>query len=127
MPQRYNHAGDDFLSLYQQPAATGTTLQVTYARAPLALAADTDVPEVPAEYHPKLVDYAIYRMRQAEGAQEFEKALKYFDSFLDGAQHYGAYVRSRNLGSRYDKVPFELESFDRSGLLKLRKDLVPNG
>ena len=32
-------------------------------------------------------------------------------------------MRSRNLGSRYDKVPFELEAFDRSKLLKLRSDL----
>jgi hypothetical protein len=47
-------------------------------------------------------------------------------AFLDGAKHYAAYVRARNLGSRYDKVPFELENFDASQLLKLRRDLVPS-
>lgn len=125
-PERYNHSGCDFLALYKQPATPGTVLQVTYARAPVPMAADNDIPETPAEYHPRYVDYGIYRMRQGEGAQEFAKALPYFNSFLDGAQHYAAYVRSRNLGSRYDAVPFELESFDRSELLKLRKDLVPN-
>jgi hypothetical protein len=124
-PQRYVALGADFLGLYQQPAAAGTTLKVTYARAPVALVLDTDVPEIPAEYHPRLVEYGIYRCRQGEGGQEFEKSLKYFDGFLDGAKHYGAYVRSRNIGSRYDKVPFELEHFDRSRLLKLRPDLMP--
>jgi hypothetical protein len=44
---------------------------------------------------------------------------------MEGAKHYAAYVRSRNLGSRYDKVPFELEKYDMSQLLKLRKDLMP--
>lgn len=124
-PVRYASLGAGFVALYQQPAGSGTVLQVTYARQPLTLVLDTDVPEIPAEYHPKLVDYAIYRLRQVEGAQEFEKALDYLSSFLDGATHYGAYVRARNIGSRYDKVPFELESYDRSALLKLRADLVP--
>jgi hypothetical protein len=121
---RYVALGADLVGVYPQPAAA-TPVQVTYARAPVALANDADVPESPAEYHPKLVDYGIYRMRQGEGAQEFEKALPFFGGFLEGAVHYGNYVRSRNLGSRYDKVPFELEKFDRSQLLKLRKDLMP--
>lgn len=121
---RYTMQGAALVGLYQQPNAA-TTLNVTYARAPVTLVHDTDVPESPAEYHPKLVDYAVYGMRQGEGAQEFEKALPLFDSFIQGAIHYGNYVRSRNLGSRYDKVPFELEKCDRSQLLKLRKDLMP--
>lgn len=123
-PVRYASLGADLLGIYQQPAGSGTALEVTYARAPVALAADSDVPEVPAEFHPRLVDYGIYRCRHVEGGQEFEKSLKYFDSFMDGATKYGAYVRARNIGSRYDKVPFELESFDRSRLLNLRPDLL---
>jgi hypothetical protein len=110
--------------LWQQPAA-GATLSVTYARAPVALVLDTDVPEIPAEYHGALVKYAVYRCRMGEGGQEFAKTLRYFDGFLDGAAHYARYVRARNIGSRYDKVPFELEHFDRSRLLKLRPDLMP--
>ena len=124
-PQRYIHLGADFLGVYQQPASAGTVLNVTYVRAPKTLVLDTDVPEVPAEYHPKLVDYGVYGMREAEGAQEFQKSLVFLNSFFDGAQHYAAYVRARNIGSRYDKVPFELEKFDRSLLLKLRADLLP--
>jgi hypothetical protein len=123
-PTRYVSLGADLVGLYSQPTAS-TTLNVTYARAPAGLAVAGDIPEIPEEYHPRLVEYAIYRLRQVEGAQELDKSLKYFDSFLDGAAHYAKYVRSRNLGSRYDKVPFEIESFDRSKLLGLRPDLYP--
>ncbi len=118
-PSRYAALGADFLALYQQPASAGTTLQVTYARAPLPLLLPTDVPEIPGVYHPRLVDYGIYRCRQVEGGQEFAKSLVYLASFLDGATHYGRFVRARNLGSRYDKLPFELEAFDKSQMLKL--------
>jgi hypothetical protein len=125
-PYRYAAAGADFLALYRQPAGSGTTLSVTYARAPVPLVNDTDVPEIPEEYHSKLVAYGIYRPRQVEGGQEFAKTLPMLGEFLDGAQHYANYVRARNRGSQYDKTPFELEKFDRSTLLKLRKDLMPS-
>lgn len=121
---RYVTSGCDLVGVYNQPTVA-TTLNVTYVQAPAPLVLATDTPASPAEYHPKLVDYGIYRCRQGEGAQEFEKALPFFDSFIQGATQYGNYVRSRNAGSRYDKAPFELEKFDRSQLLKLRKDLMP--
>jgi hypothetical protein len=115
-PYRYVHVGADLLGLYQQPAG-GATLNVTYARAPAALAADSDVPEIPAEYHPSLVDYGIYRCRQSEGGDEFAKAMPLLNGFLDAAQKYADYVRARNKGFLYDSQPFELQSFDRSRLL----------
>lgn len=124
-PVRYAQLGADLIAIYQQPAGGGTSLNVTYARAPLALVADTDVPEPPAEYHPRYVDYAINRVRQVEGGDEYAKTLPLLDEYLNAAQQYAAFVRSRNLGARYDKEPFELESFDRSALLKLRGDLPP--
>jgi hypothetical protein len=123
-PSRYIALGADLLGLYQQWTGGGT-LNVTYARAPLALVNPTDAPETPEEYHPRLVEYGIYRMRHVEGGQELEKALKYLGGFFEGAKHYAAYVRSRNLGSRYDKVPFELEKLDLSKVLRLRRDLPP--
>lgn len=115
-PTRYVHTGADLLALYQQ-AAGGVTLKVTYARAPLVLALDADVPEIPAEYHPSLIDYAIYRCRQSEGAEEFAKTLPLLGTFLDAMQKYADYVRARNKGFLYDSQPFELASFDRSRLL----------
>lgn len=124
VPVRYVFVGCDFLGLYQQPVAT-TPLNVTYVRAPIALVNAADVPEIPAEYHPRLVEYGVYRLRQAEGGSEFQKALPMLDSYLDGAQHYADYVRSRNKGARYDAVPFELRQFDRSKLAGARPDLLP--
>lgn len=96
---------------------TGTALIVTYARAPVALVNDTDIPEVPVRFCPNLVDYAIYRLRQGEGAQEFAKALPLLGTFLDAASHHAEYVRARNKGSKYDTQPFELALFDRSDLM----------
>jgi hypothetical protein len=122
--QRYMTSGADLLGLCNQPAAA-TVLNATYARAPVALVNPDDVPEPPAEYHPQFVDYAINRMRQNEGAQEFEKTLPLFGNFMNAATLYGNYVRSRNRGSQYDKVPYEIEKFDMSQMLKLRKDLMP--
>jgi hypothetical protein len=118
-PVRYVHASADLLGLYQQPAA-GANLNVTYARCPLVLVNDGDVPEIPAEYHPELVKFGVYRCRQNEGGEEFAKTLPMLDEFLDAAQKYADYVRARNAGSRYDNQPFELSSFDRSALLSLK-------
>jgi hypothetical protein len=119
---RYVGLGADLIGLY----GTSGTLTVVYARAPVALVDDTDVPEIPAEYHPLLVSYGIYRCRQGEGSSEFQKALSYFSDFLDGAQVYATYVRSRNRGTLYDHVPFELEAYDRSKLLGARPGLMPD-
>lgn len=124
-PIRYTSSGADLIGLYRQPSAPGTNLGVTYARAPVDMVNDTDVPEIPEPYHARLEEYAIYRLRQGEGAQEFAKVLPLLDSFLTGASKLARYIRARNIGARYDKVPFEIESFDRSLLLKLRADLPP--
>jgi len=120
-PARYVCLGADLIGLYGSPVMP---LNVTYVQAPATLVLDTDTPAIPAEYHPRLIEYAIYRCRQIEGLQEFSKTLKYFASFIAGAQQYGAYVRSRNIGSRYDKVPMQLELYDRSKLLGLRPELL---
>lgn len=119
-PVRYTFLGADMIGLYKQPASGGTTLSVTFARGGSTLSADGDTPEVPAEYHPRLVDYGVYRCRQGEGAQEFAKAMTYFESFMAGAEHYANYVRARNLGAKYDTLPIEFSKFDRSTLLTRR-------
>lgn len=113
---RYASMGADFIGLYQQNAGS-QTLTVTYAQAPAPLVLDTDVSAIPAEYHPRLVDYGIYRCRQVEGGQEFAKALKYLESFFGGVQHLSRYVRDRNNGAKYDKVPYELTNEDVAKLV----------
>ena len=122
---RYSASGADLVAVYKQPTAPGTVLNVKYARAPKALVNDTDMPEIRAQFHPALVDYTAYRPRQREGGLEFAKSFKYLDAFLSAAQTEAAYVRSRAIAGRYDKMPFELASFDRSKLLRLRPDLPP--
>lgn len=123
---RYSSVGSDLFAVYRQPAMAGTVLNVKYARGPKPLINDTDVPEIRPQFHTNLADFAIYRPRQVEGGLEFEKSLTYLNSFLTAAATEAAYVRARALAGRYDKMPFELESFDRSKLLNLRRDLVPN-
>lgn len=123
-PKRYGALGFDFLIVYPQPAG-GSTVNITYARAPVKMISDADVPEIVEEHHPDLVDFATYRVRAKQGGQEFAKGLPYLARFLDGAQKYAAYILSKNKGGRYDKQPFELERFDRSRLFALRPDLIP--
>ncbi len=117
-PSRYAPEGSDLIALDHQPAAP-LVVRLTYARAPHPLVADGDVPEIPANYHPLLVGYAVNAIRQVEGSQEFEKSLGLFNDFLDGAVTYGDYIRDRNKGARYDAVPFELRSYDRKALMQM--------
>lgn len=124
-PSRYAMRGMDFLLLYGHFAGAGNHLTATYARAPVALAGSTDVPEIRAPYHPALVSYGIYRLRQVEGGQEFAKVMSHLNDFLDAAHVEAEYVRARNVGSGYDRTPFELANFDRSLLLGRKKGPRP--
>lgn len=124
-PKRYAAVGADLLIAYPQPPVIGTTLQIKYAQCPAPLVNLTDTPAIRTHLHPALVDYTVYRCRQIEGGGEFEKVLPNLDSFLQAAQAEADYVRARAIAGRYDKMPFELERFDRSKLLKLRADLPP--
>jgi hypothetical protein len=126
-PVRYASLGFDFFAIYQQPAAAGTVVNITYAQQPLVMAADTDTPQIQQEFHPALVAYAIYRVRMKEGAQEFAKTMPYFNSFLDEAQKCGEYVRARNIGGGYDILPFELARFDRSKVARASATKRPEG
>ncbi len=120
-PTNYIEVGADLLGLYKQPSSGGTSLTVTYARAPVAVSADGDVPEFPQEYHPLFVNYGICRVRQVEGVQEFSKAIPLLREYLEGAAQYADKVRARNLGTGYDHVPMELSTFDMSSLLKIQR------
>ncbi len=120
-PTRYAIAGVDLLALYKQPATAGTVLSVTYARAPVALAADGDISEFPSEYHPEFISYAIYRCRQAEGADALASALPLLTSYLAAANSYAAAIRTRNKGSGFDRLPIELSEADISKLVGTAK------
>jgi hypothetical protein len=108
---RYVAAGADLIAVYP---AQATTLNVTYARAPVAMVNAGDVPEIPAEYHIQLVNYAIYRLRQVEGGLVLASVLPLLDEYLASAKEYGAWMRARHLGANYDTLPAEFALYDRS-------------
>jgi hypothetical protein len=121
-PERYAALGFDLCAFHKLADAT---IETTYARHPIPLAADSDEPEYPADLHPAFADYGVYRLRFREGGQEFAKTLPYLGRFMEEAQRYGDYIRARGMANRYDKLPPQLERFDLSKLLTFRKDLMP--
>jgi len=116
-PERYACVGFDHFSVYKQPASSGVSLDVTYARCPVTLVT-TSSPEIPEEYHPSLLDAAIPLLRMKEGGQEFTKSLRFFDRFLQAAGKMGAYVRARNQAAQYDREPPDLARMDLSKLVQ---------
>lgn len=117
-PSKYAHLGMGFMAFYQPPAGV-QTMTITYARCPEVLQLANSSPEIPAEFHPALIDGAIPLMRTKEGAQEFQKTLPMWNRYLDAAQRLGEYVRARNLEQGYDHMPVELAKFDRSHMLEV--------
>lgn len=115
-PERYALLGFDLLCIYKQPA-TDTSSQIVYARTPIALSADTDVPEIQEEYHQALIDGAIPLLRIKEGAQEWQKTLVSWTRYMQAIQKLGDYVRARNRELGYDHMPFELSRFDQSKVM----------
>lgn len=116
-PERYACLGFDLFAVYKKPTVSAN-LTVTYARGPVALTTG-GTPEIPEEYHASLVDGAVPILRAKEGADELQKVIGRFGVFLAAATKHAAFVKQRNLSLRYDRVPFELERFDRSKLMQL--------
>ena len=116
LPAHYDCLGCDFLAFDRVPATAGTLLEITYAQAPVPLVNTGDLPTIPEQFHPALMDFAIPRLRAQEGGREFSKVLPLVQNFLDETAKLAQYVRARNLAHRYDRMPFELQSFDRSTL-----------
>ena len=123
-PERYLVAGLDLIAIYKQLAAGGS-LTTIYAAAPAKLSADSDVPEIPAEYHDDLVGAAIALLRLAEGGQELDKSLPGLARMLAGAAKVAAYVRQRSLDLRYDTLPAELDRYDLSRMLAISERRAP--
>lgn len=116
-PTRYNHSGFDLLSLYGQPTSS-VQLDIMYARGPVTMSADADVPEIPERFHPGLVDGALPLARVKEGAAEWSKTLKLWERFIDGVDEMAGIVRARSRELAYDATPPELKRFDMSRMMK---------
>lgn len=118
-PSKYAQAGYDLLAISGQPAGAGTSLLIRYAASPATLSGNTDEPEIPEEQRPCLIDFALYWLRLKEGGQELAKTLPHLGAFLEVAQKHAAFVRAKSKAQLYDNQPFDLQSFDRSRLMKL--------
>ena len=119
-PVRYARTGFDLLSFYQQNTST---ISITYARSPIDLlssypADNGQAPEIPARYHPTLIDGAIPILRVKEGMQEWQKVLGQWDRYVDAVQELANEVRARNREQGLDTLPIEIKRYDRSRMLQ---------
>ena len=119
-PLRYARTGFDLLSFYQQNTST---ISITYARSAVELvstypADNAQAPEIPARYHPALIDGAIPILRVKEGMQEWQKTLPQWDRYVEATQELAGVVRARNVEQGYDSLPIEIKRYDRSRMLQ---------
>jgi hypothetical protein len=108
-PKRYAMLGLTLMAIAPQLAGGGTAT-VIYAREPAVLSVLSNSPEIPPEYHPALVKYAVYYLLQKRGGQYLAKALECWREFLDDAAQCAAFVRRRNRARQYDTEPPELRA-----------------
>jgi hypothetical protein len=108
-PTRYGVIGADLLFLDKSPVQEGTKLLITYARSPVPLVADGDVPEIPDADHQALIQYGEFRLRANEGGQELASAAGLLKSFLECAKQRADQVRARSAAQGYDVSPAELK------------------
>lgn len=121
-PDKYAFLGYDLFAITPQwngAPFSSRFLDVVYAATPAVMSLDADTPEIPADIHPCLIDYALYYLRLKEGGQELQKTLPSLGAFLDAAQKYAAFFRARSLSQQYDRQPVDIELFDRSRLMKM--------
>ena len=112
-PRRYAQNGFDLIAFLPHASVS---LTLTYAAEPAPLTTDLQVPEIPGEQQIHLPDFGIWWLRQKEGGQEAKNAAVYLKRFLDHAEKYSKFVRSRTRGPIYDTPPFDLTHFDRGRL-----------
>jgi hypothetical protein len=99
---------NDGITFYPTPDQSYTG-QITYYRRPAEMTDDTDTPEIPAEAHPLLIDYALiraYRREQdwnAKGRleEEYERDLARFI----GQQNKSVSEGPKQVRGMWDSVP----------------------
>lgn len=115
--RKYAAMGCNLLAFYPVPAID-TAVTITYAYSPARLEDDADEPEIPAEDHPALSDYALWRCELKAGGADLANANSRLQSFLELAVKRGTQVRARNMGQGYDRLPSELTKADISRIIK---------
>jgi hypothetical protein len=100
-PRKYAILGARMIAV--APKSTGILpLSVTYAAAPAVIGTS---PEIPAEYHPALVQYAIARLRIKEGGSMLTKDADRMREFWVAASECAEKVRNRCRTHFYDTEP----------------------
>jgi hypothetical protein len=117
-PTRYGCIAWDLLFIDKKPTQSGQKLLITYARSPVPLVNDNDVPEMRDVDHECLMDYGEWRLRCNEGGQELTAAQAKLKSFLDNAKMRAQQVTARSLSLGYDRLPPELRPESRQNPLK---------
>jgi hypothetical protein len=106
---RYGVQGIDYFFIYPAPSRAETTsLIVTYAAEASPMVSAESVPEIPEEFHPALVDYALCTLPMRFGGSELSRMVPRWDMFMQAVQQCASYIRNRNRAHQYDTVPPEL-------------------
>lgn len=121
-PQNYFSLGQNFLGFTPTVSSGSTVLSVTYAAVPSVLSSGGDVPEAPVEYHGEIAEYAYYHVRQKEGGAEAASTLPHLQRFLEACQKLGDFTRAKAKAQAYDAECFDLASFDKSSLFRMKLD-----
>ncbi len=74
------------------PGLADGTVEVTYRFLPAVLDADTDVPEIPAEWHSAMVTYAVGRERAAGDAASIQAARVCFELYQAAKRNMRAHA-----------------------------------
>lgn len=104
-PTQYLWLGWDLFRPYPLPGSV--SYEITYATAPAVLAADSDVPQIPEDDHHELLEYAMVRIRLAEGGAELAKDTPRLERFMAAVESRAARTRARYIALGYDTRPAE--------------------
>jgi len=98
-PYEFTLAGLWWLRVFPRKASAAGSLTIHYTYVPVALSADGDTPAFPSEFHPGLVEYALYDLLCQE--RETDKALAHYAKYLEHREGLRKYVQDR---AGYDRV-----------------------
>jgi hypothetical protein len=106
-PSRYAMVGDNLLVLNKTTGA-GVSVQLTYARLSAQLTDPSQSLEIPEEFQPALVEFAVPWLRMSEGGQEFTKVLPRLKAFAEAQSQLADNVRKRSIANAFDALPYEM-------------------
>lgn len=92
-PQAYLMRGNWWLGVWPRPDADDRELRFYYSAIPPEMSDDDDEPDFPREFHPGVVDYALYDLTAQD--KEPKKALALWASYLGHEKGLRQYANER--------------------------------